>query len=261
MSDPYDILGVSKSDTDAEIKSAYRRLAKKHHPDTDGGDQQKFAQISTAYDSIKNADARQNFESSKFDPSNFQQSQSPFEHQFGNFDDVFNQMFANRPVRKQNTSLVYHVEIQDVFNGALKSLNISMPNGNSKPINIRIPKGIQSNEEVMYQGMAPNGADLLITFIIKGHKDYYADGYNIVKTMQISLKEAMIGTEKIVQTLDNRKIKLHIKSGTQSGTKLRIPENGLPKRNRPNGDYIIELQIKIPKLLNEDLDKTLNQVL
>ena len=71
----------------------------------------------------------------------------------------------------------------------------------------------------------------------------------------------MIGTEKIIQTLDNKQIKLHIKSGTQHGTKLRIPENGLPRRNLPNGDFIVLVQVKIPKLVNKDLDKTLNQVL
>ena len=126
---------------------------------------------------------------------------------------------------------------------------------------IRIPKGIQSGEEVVYQGMSPTGGDLIVKFVIKRKQGLDIVGHDIIQKLEIGLKEAMVGTEKIIQTLDNKQIKLHIKSGTQHGTKLRIPENGLPQRNLPNGDFIVLVQVKIPKLVNKDLDKTLNQVL
>ena len=131
----------------------------------------------------------------------------------------------------------------------------------TKPVKITIPKGIQSGQEVSYQGMSPNGGDLIVKFIIKQTEGYYVVKHDVIQKLEISLKEAMIGAEKIIQTLDKKQIKLHIKSGTQSGTKLRIPENGLPRSNLPNGDFIVEVYVKIPKLVNKDLDKTLNQVL
>ena len=109
--------------------------------------------------------------------------------------------------------------------------------------------------------MGPNGGDLLVNFQIKPHKEYNLQGHNLHKKLNISLKEALIGSEKLINTLDNRGIKLHIKAGTQSGTKLRIPESGLPRRNSPNGDLIIEVRVNIPKLNEQDLDKTLKEIL
>ena len=261
MTDPYSTLGISKNATDAEIKSAYRKLAKQYHPDA-GGDQSRFSNINNAYASIKDADSRQNFENEKLGPSNFQQSQNSFRQNFGDFNDIFNQMFTQNARQRPPTSIVYHVDIEDVFNSATKNLNISLPNSTmTKPVKITIPKGIQSGQEVSYQGMSPNGGDLIVKFIIKQTEGYYVVKHDVIQKLEISLKEAMIGAEKIIQTLDKKQIKLHIKSGTQSGTKLRIPENGLPRSNLPNGDFIVEVYVKIPKLVNKDLDKTLNQVL
>ena len=263
MIDPYSTLGVGKNATDAEIKSAYRRLAKQWHPDA-GGDETKFANVSNAYNMIKDADSRQNFENEQFNPSNFQQSHSPFGHHFGNFEDIFSQMFGQnmqRPQQKPQTSITYHVDIHDVYECAVKNLNISLPNGQSKPISIRIPQGIKSNEVVTYQGMAPSGGDLIVKFIIKNSDNYHVVDHNVIMPLTIKLKDALVGAEKVIKTLDNKSLKLNIKSGTNHGTKLRIPEAGLPKRNRPNGDLIIDIKIKIPSLTQTDLDKSINQVL
>jgi len=263
MNDPYSTLGVSKTATDAEIKSAYRQLAKQWHPDA-GGDETKFANVNNAYNMIKDADSRQNFENQKFGPSNFQQSQSPFGSHFGNFEDIFSQMFGQnmqRPQQNPQTSITYHVDIKDVYDCAVKNLNISMPNTVSKPISIKIPKGIKSGEDVTYKGMAPNGGDLIVKFIIKSNDNFYVVEHNVHMPLTIQLKEALFGAEKVIHTLDKKAIKLHIKSGTNHGTKLRIPESGLPKRNKPNGDLIIDIKIKIPSLKQEDIDKSLRQVL
>ena len=262
MIDPYSTLGVGKNATDAEIKSAYRRLAKQWHPDA-GGDETKFANVSNAYNMIKDADSRQNFENEQFNPSNFQQSHSPFGHHFGNFEDIFSQMFGQnmqRPQQKPQTNIVLNVNVQDVFDGVTKNINVSYRNA-SKPISVTIPKGLKSGDEVMYQNMSPNGGDLVVKFVINQTPDFYTNAHNVIKTLTIGVVDAMTGTEKTITTLDKRQIKLHIKSGTQSGTKLRIPESGLPRRNLPNGDLIIEIKVKIPKLNNNDLDKKLRDVL
>lgn len=265
MNDPYSILGVGRGSTDAEIKSAYRKLAKQYHPDI-GGDQEKFAEINSAYESIKDQAARQNFDNG---PSNFQQSHSPFEHHFGaNFDDIFDNMFGRttrRPhqtFRQQaNVNVTIHVTLEDVYNCVEKNINITMPNGVSKPVRIRIPPGVIQGEHVRYAGMAPDGNDLIANFKVSGHPDFSVDGDNLIKKLNINLKEAMLGTDKIINTLDNRSIKLHIKSGTQSGTKLRIPESGLPRKGKPNGDLLVDIRVKIPALVESDLQKTFAEVL
>jgi curved DNA-binding protein len=259
MSDPYATLGVNRNSSDSEIKSAYRRLAKKHHPDI-GGDQQRFSEISSAYDNIKDAQARQNFDNP---PSNFQQSQSPFSENMGGFDDIFNSMFGQgfRQTVRPNTTVTFHVDIKDVYNCATKNLNISMPNGASKPVTITIPKGIQDGSQVRYQGMAPNGGDLIVNYIFKNHHSYTVIESDVHVKLGVSLRDALVGSEKIITTLDNKQIKLHIKSGTQPGTKLRIPENGMPRRNLPNGDMIVEIKVLLPSLKVSDLDKLVKDVL
>ena len=92
-------------------------------------------------------------------------------------------------------------------------------------------------------------------------QEFSVDGYNWVKKLNRKLKEAMLGTDKSINTLDNRGIKLHIKSGTQSGTKLRIPESGLPRKVKSNGDLLVDIRVKIPALVESDLEKTFAEVL
>ena len=265
MRDPYDILGVEQTSSDSEIKSAYRKLAKKHHPDK-GGDEKLFKDITSAYESIKDADSRFQYEAQQQGPSNFQHSH--FEQHFGDFDNIFNNMFGHQgsrgPFARQNRDLelTYHVEIKDVFDCATKNINVTMPNGMSKPVTITIPRGINHGSKVQYPGMSPMGGDLYVRFMIKKNLGFTIDNNNNLNKIEtVPLKTAMFGGEFIVTTLDDRAIKVKVNSGTQSGTKLRIPEGGLPKRNAPNGDLLIEIKVIIPKLDIPDLYKTIQDVL
>ena len=266
MQNPYDTLGVSRDSTDTEIKQAYRKLAKKYHPDA-GGDQKRFAEISSAYDSIKDAEARfQNEQQQSYQQPHM--NTSAFNQNFGDFNDVFNQMFGqhshNGPFggHTRDIDVTYHVEIKDVFDCATKQINVTMPNGMSKPVSVTIPKGINHGSRVQYAGMSPMGGDLYIRFMFKKTATYSTDNNNnLISKRTLDLKTAAFGGQMIVNTLDNRSIKVTIQPGTQSGTKLRIPESGLPRRNRPNGDLIIEIKVVIPKLSIPDLYKPVQDVL
>tara|TARA_B100000902_G_scaffold325758_1_gene320544 strand:+ start:253 stop:1065 length:813 start_codon:yes stop_codon:yes gene_type:complete len=270
MQNPYDTLGVSRESTDAEIKKAYRKLAMEHHPDK-GGDSQRFAEINNAYDNIKDISSRQNFEN---DPSNFQQSQNNkgFAHHFGDFNDIFNNMFggmhqphARDPRRHQPREMhvTFHATLEDIFFHRDINLNISVPNSTmSRAVKVSIPRGISNGVHVRYEGQAPGGIDLVVQYNFKRHHRYTADiDNNILVTEHIDLKTAMTGGHKVIQTLEGKQIKLNISSGTQSGTKLRIPECGLPRSNLPNGDMYIEIKVDIPKLESKDLYKTIAEVL
>lgn len=272
MQNPYDTLGVSQQSNDADIKKAYRKMAMQYHPDK-GGDDKKFAEINNAYDSIKDADSRMQFEQSQHNPSNFQQSQNNgFAHNFGDFNDIFNNMFggmhqphARDPRRHQPREMhvTFHASLEDIFFHRDVNLNISVPNSTmSKAIKISIPRGISNGAHVRYPGHAPGGLDLVVQYNFKRHPRYTADiDNNILVTEYIDLKTAMTGGHRIIDTLEEKQIKLNINSGTQSGTKLRIPECGLPRSNLPNGDMYIEIKVNIPKLESKDLYKTVAEVL
>ena len=263
MNNPYDVLGVDSGSSDNEIKTAYRRLAKKHHPDA-GGDEKQFAEISNAYESIKDADARFNYEQQKQPHVN----SSSFTQNFGDFNDIFNSMFGQQGPRgpfggmSRDIDVTFHVGLKDVFDCATKKINVTMPNGMSKPVSVTIPRGINHGSRVQYAGMSPVGGDLYVRYMLKKHAEYSVDGNNnLMKKETVPLKTAAFGGELVVTTMDERSIKVKIAPGTQSGTKLRIPESGLPRRNMPNADLLIEIKVIIPKLSIPDLYKTVKDVL
>lgn len=274
MIDPYSVLGVGKNSSDSDIKAAYRKLAKEHHPDK-GGSHEKFAEINAAYDSIKDADARAKLA----EEQSFQryQSNKPQQDPFANFNDLFAQHFGGQNPFRDNTinfrtgsrnqdiNITYSVDLEDVFNCAKKNLNINLPNGTQRAVTIEIPKGVTHGTQIRYQGFGDNTyqgkpGNLLVTFQLKPHPKFRVEEYNVILPLQLSLKEALFGAEKVVETLDKRQLKLHIKSGTQIGTRLRIPEGGLPQPNKPNGNLYIEVSVIIPNLTEEDLDKTVRDV-
>ena len=274
MIDPYFVLGVGKNSSDSDIKAAYRKLAKEHHPDK-GGSHEKIAEINAAYDSIKDADARAKLA----EEQSFQRYQSNKSQQdpFANFNDLFAQHFGGQNPFRDNTinfrtgprnqdiNITYSVDLEDVFNCAKKNLNINLPNGTQRAVTIEIPKGVTHGTQIRYQGFGDNTyqgkpGNLLVTFQLKSHPKFRVEEYNVILPLQLSLKEALFGAEKVVETLDKRQLKLHIKSGTQIGTRLRIPEGGLPQPNKPNGNLYIEVSVIIPNLTEEDLDKTVRDV-
>ena len=270
MQSPYDTLGVSANASDAEIKKAYRKLAMEHHPDK-GGDNNKFSEINNAFDTIKDAESREKHQQSQAGPSAFHQ-QHAHNNPFQDFNSVFDNMFGGfnhqhfrdpRRHQPREIHITYDADIEDVYNNKEINLNISMPNSTlNKPVTIRIPRGITNGVKVGYQGMGPNGMDLVVQFNFKRHPKFTVDiDNNILTTEKIDLKTAMMGGDKILTTIEGKQIKLNIKSGTQSGTKLRIPECGLPRNNMPNGDMYIEIQVSIPKLEPKDLYKTVSEVL
>jgi curved DNA-binding protein len=256
MSNPYTVLGVSAGATDAEIKAAYRKLAKQHHPDR-GGDNNKFAEINAAYDSIKDVESR------------LHQNDDMYSQSFRNaydFDDIFQQAFRPRSFKPQNKDIevMFDISLEDIYKCAAKNVNITYPNGNRK-VTIQVPKGTTHGSKVKYPGMGENyyptpPGSLTVEFRIKPHSIYTVEGHDLVMKLNISVKEAMFGTEKIIQTIDGRQLKLNLKPGTQPNTRLRIPESGLTQQNLPNANLYIEIVVNIPCLCKEDLHKTLHEL-
>lgn len=259
MNDPYSVLGVSKSASEDEIKQAYRKLAKQHHPDR-GGDENKFKAINEAYDYIKNPPAEDPHE--QHNPWNG--FDDMFARHFGGHN-PFTQHRQHGVQRNHDIKATVYVTLEEIYNSAVKYINVQY-NNTSKQVELRIPKGVTDGIEVRYAGYGSDihpgpAGSLFVTFKVKQHKDYILEEFDLVKRVNISVLEAMLGTEKVLNTLEGRQLKINIKPGTQHKTRLRIPESGLPKRSEPNGNLYVEINVKIPALTDTDLDKPLKDLL
>ena len=201
MNDPWKELGVSRTASDDEIKQAYRRLAKQYHPDKPDGNEEKFKRVSEAYDIIKNGGPEQ--------PQNpFQQGGNPFQRHspFEGFEDIFAQQFGDfrrRPPRNADTKIEVIVTLEELIQQTTKSLDLKFRNGGGRRVKITLPPGLKHGSEVRYaqygENTIPNvqPGSLFVTFLLQPHREFQVEEHNLVKRLNISIREAMIGTEKI----------------------------------------------------------------
>lgn len=262
--DYYKILGLQRGASDAEIKKAYRSLAMKHHPDR-GGDESKFKEISTAYDMLSDPQKKSIIDAGG-DPNNQHHGfggfggfgNSPFEFHFGDGFGGFQFRSHNVP-RNQSFSINVGMTLEEVLTGKDINAEVSSPNGKKKMINITVPAGIESGQQVRYQGMGDNSistappGDLLVNVNVIPHRIFRREGNAIVIDRTISVWDAMLGTTVEVQTLTGRTISISIPAGTQPGTVLSCSGEGLPSmHSAERGNLLLKITINIPKHLNAD---------
>jgi curved DNA-binding protein len=240
-------------------------MAMKHHPDR-GGDQNKFKEISTAYEALTDPDKKRIIDMGG-DP-NAQPGagfgQSPFEFHFntGNINDIFGNFgfggFGGQPQRR-NKSLNINVEIslEDILNGKDINAEIGIPGGKNKIINIAIPPGIENGQQIRYEGMGDNSipslrpGDLIVNVIVRPHPVFQREGTSLILEKEVTVCDAILGSFLEIKTLDNKTLSINIPPGTQSGTVFSCKGEGLPHmRNRQRGNLCIKIKVNIPKNLS-----------
>jgi DnaJ-class molecular chaperone len=270
--DYYSALGLNRGATFEEIKKAYRSLAMKHHPDR-GGDEKKFKEISAAYDVLSDPQKKQMYDMG-VDPTNqgnkgggFYQ-ENPFEFHFGTNDlnDIFRNFgfggngFTRQHSIRKNKSISISVEInlEEVLSGTNFNAEVNLPSGKKRTINISIPSGVDSGQQIRYPGMGDDSykdisaGDLIVNITVRPHKDFERHRENLFCEKTISVWDAMLGTEIEIIGLDDKIFKVSVPSGTQPNTTLSCKRSGLPKINSiMRGDLLIKLKIEIPKNLSE----------
>jgi curved DNA-binding protein len=270
--DYYNTLGISKSASEADIKAAYRKMAMKHHPDR-GGDEKKFKEVTEAYETLSDPQKKQMFDMG-VDPNaqhtSYRQG-SPFEFHFntGNFEDVFGNFGfgPGRAVRKNKTLNVnIEVALEDILKGRVIDAEIGIPNGSKRLVNIEVPPGIESGQQIRYRGMGEHTlkdvapGDLIVNILVKQHSVFQRQGDMLMIKKFISPWDAILGSEITIETIDKKTLTIGIPAGTQPDTMLSCRGEGLPNmRTKVRGNLLIKVQIEIPKNLNSEQKDAVEQ--
>lgn len=279
MTDPYQTLGIAKSASAAEIKAAYRKLAKKLHPDVNPGRkdiEQKFKDVTAAYDLLSDPAKRTRYDRGEIDAQGHERGFSyaggdPFGGMggrsrsyryatgdsgegFSGFDphDLFSELFggrdraARKAVRGADVNYALTVPFVEACLGGKRRLNLS----SGKTIDINIPKGTNDGDKLRLreQGMpAPGGAgDAIIEIHVEPHPFFARKDNDIHLETPVSLPEAVLGANIRVPTLDGY-VAIKVPKGANSGTLLRLKGKGIPRAQGEAGDMFVKLKIMLPE--------------
>lgn len=282
--DYYQTLGVAKGASESEIKSAYRKLALKHHPDRNKGDkasEEKFKEVTKAYEVLSDPAKKQQYD--QFGHSAFEQGagqgpfggggnpfsggfggqSGPFTYTYtsggpsaGGFDfgsdpfEIFEQFFGGgNPFGRQQRRPTYSMSID--FMEAVKGVTkkISM---NGKSQSVKIPAGIDNGQRVRF-------GEYDVVVEVRPDKRFKREGYDIVTEEEITFPQAALGTEISVETVEGE-VKLRIPPGTLPSTVIRLSKKGVPYVNSSNkGDHYVQIKITIPKSLTSKQKELLRE--
>ena len=272
--DYYETLGVEPGAGEAEIKTAYRRLARKFHPDVskEAGAEEKFKAINEAYEALRDPQKRTAYDQLRargYRPGD--EVQPPpggfgggpggfdFEEIFagggagGGFSDFFESLFGRQrggfgqqpgrgPQPRGDTRAKLAVPLEAVYEGGSVRIGI-----NGKTLDVRVPKGVRPGQVIRLAGQGAQG-DLLLEIEYAAHPRFEVDGRNIVHVLAIAPWEAALGATVSVPTLGGP-VELKIPSDSEAGRKLRLRGRGLP--GTPPGDQIVELEVLAPRVHND----------
>ncbi|MBF4516408.1 J domain-containing protein [Flavobacterium sp. ANB] len=288
--DYYKTLDITKSATEAEIKKAYRKAARKYHPDLNPNDKEaekKFKEINEANEVLSNPENRKKydkygkdwkhadeFEKAGYDPNqrrSRQQSSQDFSggdfsgfsgSDFGgnDFSDFFNSMYGGArsgrtqsKYRGQDFNAELELDLASAY--TIHKQNLAV---NGKNIRITIPAGVENGQVIKISGHGgpganggPNG-DLYLTFLISNNSDFKREGNNLYADVDLDLYTAILGGEIYVNTFDG-KVKIKVPEETQTGTKVKLKGKGFPVYKKENqfGDLYITYNIKTPTKLSQ----------
>ncbi|MBD9437612.1 DnaJ domain-containing protein [Pseudoxanthomonas sp. PXM03] len=271
--DYYAVLGVEPTAGDAEIKTAYRRLARKYHPDVskEPGAEDQFKAVNEAYEALRDPQKRAAYDQlrargyrpgEEFRPPPDFGRGGPGSQDFdyeeifggagggtGGFSDFFEGLFGRRaraeqaqsrgpqPMRDSRAKL--SVPLQAVHDGGSVRVNV-----NGRQLDVRVPTGVKPGQVIRLAGQGTQGGNLLLEVEYAPHPQFEVDGRNIIHVLSLTPWQAALGATVSVPTLGGA-VDLKIPADSDSGRKLRLRGRGLP--GTPPGDQIVELEITAPR--------------
>jgi DnaJ-class molecular chaperone len=286
MKDPYSLLGVARTATADEIKKAYRKLAKQHHPDLNPGNESAatlFKEISGAYDLLSDVDKRARFDRGEIDASGQERADAAYYRAYAGgpqgakyradagFDpsDLFADLFARSgrggmggggmgggDFRARGGDVSYAITID--FLDAAKGVNkrLSFPDGHTLDVNV--PAGTADGTVLRLRGQGHQGmgggppGDALIDVTVEPHPLFRREGNDIQIDLPVSLTEAVLGGKINVPTIEGA-VSMTVPAGSNTGTKLRLRGRGIAPKGETAGDQYITLKVMLPREPDEAL--------
>ena len=281
MRNPYEVLGVAPTASSAELQTAYRKLAKKLHPDLNPGDkaaEEKFKEVAGAYDILGDAEKRKRFDAGEIDASGAERPQHPFYRDFAGSgdghayeshagfadfmdgDDAFAELLrrsqrarANR--RGEDLHYRLPVDFVDSITGATRRL--TLPEGGT--LDVKIPPGLLDGQILRLKGKGAPGigtggpGDALIEVEVLPDPRFTREGDDITLELPVSLTEAVLGGRIIVPT-PTGDVSMAVPKGSNTGTTLRLRGKGAPRRGGGFGDEYVKLKVVLPKPPDPELE-------
>ncbi len=287
-SDPYEALGLKKTATDAEIKKAYRKIAREYHPDLHPGDkaaEEKFKAASAAYDLLKDPEMRARFDRGEIDATGAERPERRFyreyaEHpghgyhsahgfeDFGDVSDIFAEILRQRArggahpgggagFSAPGPDMRYALEVDflDAVRGGRK--RITLPTG--EVLDVTLPEGTADGQTIRLRGKGGEGigggprGDAYVTISVRPHPLFRREGDDIVITLPITIDEAVLGAKVKTPTISGP-VNLTIPRGASSGQVLRLRGRGVRRRGQKKpGDQRVELRIVMPDRIDDEL--------
>lgn len=281
--DYYGSLGLERGASDADIKKAYRRLARKYHPDVskEAGAEEKFKDVAEAYQTLKDPEKRAAYDQlgthpagQEFQPPpkwQQQYSDAPFSADELDLSDLFAHLRGSASNRGARMSMPGHdyevavaITIDDAFHGTQIDLDLNMQEYDERgqlrrvphAFKARIPKGATDGQRLRLPGKGGKGlrggrdGDLYLNISLRPHPFYRATGHDLYLDLPLAPWEAVLGTAVEVPTPGGA-VRLKVPPGTQAGRHLRLPERGLPKPKGGQGDLYAIVQIAVPSVIAE----------
>lgn len=271
--DFYKILGVTKGVSDADLKKAYRKLAKANHPDLHPGDQaaeSRFKDISEAYDVLSDVTERREYDAVRAMGGGARFQAGGRGGQGGGFEDVFSNFFGGggfpsggfggggfAPQRGQDLTTSSSVDFIDSIHGTNIKLTVS-----GKPLTLKVPAGIQDGQKLKLKGKgqpSPNGGqagDLVVTIKVRPHPVFTRDGDNVRVVVPVTFAEAVLGAIISVPVLGGEPVKLKVAPGTPNGRTLRVKGKGVQHESH-QGDLLASVDILVPNRISKKAEEAL----
>lgn len=274
--DYYQILGVPAGADADVIKTAYRKLARKFHPDVskEKNAEERFKDINEAYEVLRDAKKRKAYDGLRArgyrpgeefrPPPNFEQDFNfDFGEIFGNrgagggaagggFSDFFESLFGGARqrgagpgarARPQDLHARLEIDLETAYAGGMTRVGLD-----DKTLDVKIPSGVQPGQQIRLRGQGPGGADVLLEIAFKPHRTYSVDGRDLTVKLPLAPWEAALGATVKVPTLAGS-VEMRIPAGAKSGKKLRLKGRGLP--GAEPGDQYVQIEVQAPSAESE----------